>query len=69
MDRIPLKADPQSVAELGYEAMRDGRIVAVHGLINKLVVAGLRVVPRFLVRGVMNLVQGGPLRNRSANSD
>jgi short-subunit dehydrogenase len=43
------QATSASVAAYGYKAMLDGERIAVHGVMNKMTVAGLRVFPRGLV--------------------
>jgi short-subunit dehydrogenase len=40
--------DAETVARLGYEAMLKGRRVVVTGLINRILVQGVRLVPRRL---------------------
>lgn len=41
--------DPKEVAEYGYRAMKRGKRVAIYGFINKLLVFGLRFIPREIV--------------------
>jgi short-subunit dehydrogenase len=49
-------ATAESVAEYGYNSMRKGKVVAVHGLMNKLQIHGLlRLVPRPLVRRISKM--------------
>lgn len=65
VEKIPLKASPEAVAEFGYGAMKDGDVTAVHGFLNRLIVSGLNFVPRSVVRTLLGVIQGGPFRNRS----
>lgn len=44
---------PDRVARFGYNAMMRGRAVAVHGLINKILVQAVRLTPRFLARWIL----------------
>ena len=45
------------VANYGYRAMMKGRAVAIHGFMNRLMVASLRVSPRSLVLKVVKWIQ------------
>ena len=45
-------ADPKAVAAHAYRAMHKGRVVAVHGTLNGLMMESLRVSPRAVVRRV-----------------
>ena len=40
-----LKADPAEVAKIGFEAMQSGEADVVAGVMNKLVVAGAKIMP------------------------
>ncbi len=40
----------QDVAEYGYKAMMSGKVVAVHGLLNKVMAQSVRYTPRAVVR-------------------
>ncbi|MNI31006.1 short chain dehydrogenase [compost metagenome] len=51
-------ADAGDVAEFGYRQISIGKTVAVHGWQNRLIIAGLRFMPRALVRRVMYRLQG-----------
>jgi uncharacterized protein len=42
-------ASPKDVARCGYQAMMKGKPVAVHGMLNKIAVFGIRLAPRRLV--------------------
>jgi uncharacterized protein len=42
-------ASAADVARFGYETMNQGKVVAVHGLLNKLMVMSLRTAPRWLL--------------------
>lgn len=46
-NRLP---NPDRVARFGYNAMMRGKTVAVHGLMNKILVQAVRLTPRFLAR-------------------
>ena len=46
-----------AVARTGYEAMKRGRRVVVHGLINKLLTQSLRVTPRRVVTLIVRKLQ------------
>jgi short-subunit dehydrogenase len=50
-------ADAASVAEFGYQAMMQGKRVAIPGIRNKLVAEGHRFFPRLLVTKVARLAQ------------
>lgn len=65
IEKIPLRASPDEVAEYGYRAMKKGKLVAVHGVINRLMVFFLRFLPRCLIRSFVVFIQGGPLRKRA----
>lgn len=41
---------PDRVARFGYKAMMGGKTVAVHGLLNNILVQAVRLTPRFLAR-------------------
>lgn len=47
----------KEVAEYGYDALMKGKVVAIHGLKNKLMVQSLRISPRSLVRKVVRYMQ------------
>lgn len=47
----------REVAEFGYHAMIKGKVVAIQGTLNSLVVQLLRVSPRFLVRKIVRQIQ------------
>ena len=52
---IPTASD---VASYGYQAMKDGKVVAVHGFKNKLSALVMpRLFPRFIVRKAVNKIQ------------
>lgn len=44
--------DAPAVARFGHSAYRQGRVVAIPGLVNKVIPQSLRVSPRFLVRKI-----------------
>ena len=46
-----------SVADFGYRAMMKGKVVAVPGFLNKLMVTGVRLSPRALVRTIVRNMQ------------
>lgn len=58
MLRQAIIADPAEVAAYGYQSLMRGRVVAVPGITNKLMVASVRLCPRPLVR----LIAGALLR-------
>ncbi len=45
------------VAEYGYDALMNGKVVAIHGMNNSLMVSALRFLPRSLVRKIMSLLR------------
>ncbi|HWC00189.1 MAG TPA: SDR family oxidoreductase [Bryobacteraceae bacterium] len=47
----------REVAEMGYQAMMNGRVVVIPGLLNRLGVQVLRISPRAMVRRVARLLQ------------
>jgi short-subunit dehydrogenase len=47
----------QQVAEFGFEAMKSGQSVAIHGAINQLVVQSLRITPRKLIVKLVHRLQ------------
>lgn len=47
-----LKADPAEVAQIGFEAMQAGEADVVVGLMDKLVVAGAKVMPTQILAAV-----------------
>jgi len=47
----------QEVAEFGYKALMTGKVVAIHGLMNKLLVTSVRFSPRSLIRKVVRKMQ------------
>lgn len=55
-DRLPI-ASSQEVAEYGYHAMKDGKRVAIYGLINKISPQLLRFVPRRLATWATRRIQ------------
>lgn len=48
----------KAVAEYGYKAMMKGKPVAIHGFMNRLMVASLRISPRSLVVTSVRWIQG-----------
>ena len=48
----------REVAEYGYKAMMKGKTVAIHGVMNRMMVGSLRITPRNLVVKMVRLVQG-----------
>jgi hypothetical protein len=44
---------PADVARYGYDAMMNGKVVAVHGMLNKLMIASLRTSPRRLLPAIV----------------
>lgn len=52
--RMPSSAE---VARYGYEALMKGKVVAVHGWLNKLLAASVRFAPRSVVRSAVRKIQ------------
>ncbi len=50
-------AGAKEVAETGYKALMKGKSVAIHGLVNKLLVFTTRLAPRSVVVNVINKIQ------------
>jgi short-subunit dehydrogenase len=51
------RADVGPIAEAAYRAMKEGKAVAVPGILNKIVTLLVRIGPRFLVRRVVHRLQ------------
>ena len=47
--RLLKPASPEDVARYGYEAMKKGKTVAIHGFVNKIVAFSVRTSPRKLL--------------------
>jgi short-subunit dehydrogenase len=47
------------VAEYGYSAMMSGKVVAVQGLMNKIMAQSVRFTPRVVVRSVARAMMSG----------
>lgn len=54
VQKMPSSAE---VARYGYEAMMKGKVVAVHGWLNKLMAASVQLAPRALVRSAVRKIQ------------
>lgn len=52
----PYVATAKSVAKYGYKAMMSGKVVAVHGWMNKLMVFSVRLVPRAMVVNIARMI-------------
>ena len=52
----PTVASAKSVAQYGYKAMMAGKVVAVHGWMNKLMVFSVRLVPRAMVVNIARMI-------------
>lgn len=52
--KLPSSAE---VAEYGYSTLMAGKVVAVHGLLNKIMTSSVRFTPRALIRKVVRGVQ------------
>src|SRR5262249_29849260 len=52
--RLP---NSKEVAEFGYKAMMKGRVVAIHGVVNSLMAASVRFLPRPAVRKIVRYIQ------------
>ncbi|MBE0661247.1 MAG: SDR family oxidoreductase [Bacteroidales bacterium] len=48
----------KEVAEFGYKAMMKGKPVAIHGVLNRMMVASLRISPRSMVVKSVRWIQG-----------
>jgi short-subunit dehydrogenase len=46
-------ASAADVARYGYEAMKRGKVVAVHGMLNKIMTQSLRTAPRWLLPAIV----------------
>jgi short-subunit dehydrogenase len=51
--RYPRPASSADVAHYGYEAMIKGKVVAIHGMLNKLTTFSLRTAPRKLLPAIV----------------
>jgi len=51
-------SDPVEVARYGYQAMMNGEVVAIPGLVNKTMVLSQRFAPRSLVTRLVRMIQG-----------
>ena len=56
LSKIPM-ASAESVAVTGHRAFRAGKVIAIHGLSNRLGVQSLRLSPRAVVRKVVKSLQ------------
>jgi uncharacterized protein len=52
--KLPTSAE---VAAYGYKALMNGKVVAIHGFINKVMAESVRFTPRFLVRKIVRSIQ------------
>jgi uncharacterized protein len=52
--KLPTSAE---VAAYGYKAMQNGTVVAIHGLLNKLLTFSIRFSPRWMVRKIVRTMQ------------
>lgn len=50
-------ADPKDVARYGYKKMKKNKAVAIYGFTNRLMIFGIRLVPRSLVRNIAYKIQ------------
>lgn len=46
-----------TVAAFGYKAMMKGEVVAVHGVLNKILLTSIRFAPRVLIRKIVRIMQ------------
>lgn len=53
--KIPTSKD---VAEYGYQALMNGKVVAIHGFMNTIMATSTRFTPRSIVRKVVRAIQG-----------
>jgi uncharacterized protein len=52
--KLPSSAE---VATYGYKALMNGKVVAIHGFMNKVIAESVRFTPRFLVRKIVRSIQ------------
>src|SRR5206468_6682371 len=52
--KLPSSAE---LARFGYEAMMKGKLVAVHGTVNRIMATSIRFIPRSLVRRIVRKMQ------------
>ncbi len=57
--KSPLVMTGKEVAKIGFNAMKNGRVVKIAGIMNFLLVEGTRFSPRFLVRKISAFLNGG----------
>ena len=57
--KSPLVMTGKEVAKIGFNAMKNGRVVIIAGIMNFLLVEGTRFSPRFLVRKISAFLNGG----------
>jgi short-subunit dehydrogenase len=50
-------ADPENVARYGYKSLNRGKVVAVHGWMNSLLMTAIRFVPRSFIRWAVGRAQ------------
>ena len=55
--RGPLMMDPTTVARVGYDGLMRGRRIVIPGLLNSLLVQGVRLAPRRLAAAVVRRLQ------------
>lgn len=65
LDEMPVWYEADDVAEYGYEALKDGEPVAVHGWFNYLLVTLVRFLPRSTVRSLVGSRQKAHLSEAS----
>jgi len=57
--KSPLVMTGKEVAKIGLNAMKNGRVVIIAGIMNFILVEGTRFSPRFLVRKISAFLNGG----------
>ncbi|MGE5353098.1 MAG: SDR family NAD(P)-dependent oxidoreductase [Acidobacteriota bacterium] len=50
-------ASSEEVASYGFEAMMKGKVIAIHGLLNRIVANSVRFFPRHLIRASVRFIQ------------
>jgi short-subunit dehydrogenase len=57
--KSPFTMTGKEVAKIGYDAIKNGRVVVISGLMNFLLAESTRFSPRFLVRKIASFMNGG----------
>ncbi len=51
------QADPSFIALLGYEQIKKRRVIVINGVVNRLMILGIKFLPRGLIRQVGMIIQ------------